>query len=229
MTRLAGQERTAVNIGRCAAWCAVLVCCWATVIGCAAKQGYYSSSSHASSEFDLGVDRPPTPQTLYTLARVLAVQGRESECRYVLQELIREHSGFIAAYCELAELHMRAGRIDDASDWLERGLERAPHDHRLAGNLGMCAMMKGEYEEALQHFARAASLGPEEARHRANAAMVLGMMGRYEESLAMYEQVVPPALAHYNLALLARARNDHSRATQELEVARRLDPTLTQW
>jgi tetratricopeptide (TPR) repeat protein len=69
-------------------------------------------------------------------------------------------------------------------------------------------------------FMRAAEAAPENARYRANMATALGLLGRYEEALALFEQVVPPADAHRNLAVLCEARNDMSRAA---EARRRAD------
>ena len=56
--------------------------------------------------------------------------------------------------------------------------------------------------------------------------MALGMLGRYEEALAVYEQVVLPARAHYNVAVLAEARNDTDRAEVEYAIAMEMDPKI---
>jgi tetratricopeptide (TPR) repeat protein len=45
------------------------------------------------------------------------------------------------------------------------------------------------------------------------------MMGQYDAALACYEKVLSPADAHYNLAILSRARNDHARSEIEFERA----------
>lgn len=196
--------------------------------GCASSRNEFASarSDERSQVFDLGVDRPPTPQTLYNLARVLAIQGRDGEARYVLQKLLIQHPEFVPAYCELAELHMRAGHIERAEESLNRGLEISPDDARLIGNLGMCAMIRGEYDEALTLFGKAADLDPEDARHRSNMAVALGLMGRYDESFSLFEQVVPPSAAHYNVGVLAEARQDLKRSRREFERARALNPSM---
>jgi Flp pilus assembly protein TadD len=196
--------------------------------GCANGGNHFSDARARAAErhFDLGIDRPATSPTLYQLARVLAVQGRDSEARYVLQELIRRDSQFVPAYCDLAELHMRAGRLEEARKWLKVGLDVSPGDTRLAGNLGMTAMIAGEYDEALVHFARAAEADPEESRHRGNMAVALGLLGRYDEAFAEYEQIVPLAIAHYNIAILAQSRNDETRSQKEFTLAQKLDGSL---
>lgn len=196
--------------------------------GCAGggQHGARDRGPSPDSAFDAGADLAPTPDTLYRLARVLNGQGRESEARYVLQDLIRQHPTFIPAYCDLAELHLRAGQVDAASEVLERGLKVAPKDARLMGNLGMCSTIRGDYEAAVSQFAAAGALGPDDARHRANLAVALGMLGRYDESLAEYQKVIPPASAHYNVAILAKARKDTAKADAEMAQAISMDPSL---
>src|ERR1051325_2035498 len=89
-------------------------------------------------------------------------------------------------------------------------------------------MVKGHYQQALAFFGRAASLGSDDARHRANMAAALGMLGRYDESLAEYEKVVEPAAAHYNVAVLAKAREDQPKAEVEFALATSMDPAVGQ-
>jgi Flp pilus assembly protein TadD len=191
------------------------------MVGCAG-----APTSNQADPFDSAMNAPPNPQTLFRLARILAAQGRDDECRHVLQDVNRRYPEFAPAYCDLAELHMRAGRTDEAGEVLERGIQACPRDARLAGNLGMCFMVKGDYTRALDAFNKAAALGTDDARHRSNMAVALGMLGRYEEALAEYEKVVGPATAHYNVGVLANARDDKVRAESEFALAYQMDPKL---
>jgi tetratricopeptide (TPR) repeat protein len=165
--------------------------------------------------FQRGTNRPPTLQTRHALARLLADQGKDEESEAVLRQLLAEWPGFVNAYCDLAELQMRQGRADDAIRTLSVGLGRAPKDPVLLNNLGVCWLFKNDLGRALQMFTAAAAVAPSNARYRANMAMAMGLQGRYEESLALYEQVLPPAEAHSNLAVLCRARGDEVRAAKE--------------
>ncbi|MEX2219258.1 MAG: tetratricopeptide repeat protein [Phycisphaerales bacterium] len=180
----------------------------------------------SSDPFDRATDQPPTPTTLFRLARILAAQGREAEARFVLTDITQKFPTFGPAWCDLAELHLRAGRTDEAAEVLEEGIRRNPADARLTGNLGMCYMVKGDHQRALGWFSKAASLGADDARHRGNMAAALGMLGRYDESLAEYQKVVSPAAAHYNVSVLARARKDADRVREELAAARSIDPKI---
>ena len=188
----------------------------------------YSSQSGPAADFETASNRPPTAATLFAMARILAAQGRDAECKFVLTRIVGEHPRFLPAYCELAELHLRHRRVEDAIDALSAGLDAAPQNPMLLNDLGMCRLLKGNYEKALSAFTEAASVAPQDARYRANMAVALGLMGRYQEAVTIYEQVVPEADAHYNLSVLCRARGDSARARQEYGQAKALGLDLAE-
>jgi Flp pilus assembly protein TadD len=185
---------------------------------------YPSKDDYAPDSFDGAVDRGPSIATLHAMARVMAAQGRDSECEVVLEKLLTEHPDFMPAYNELAELHMRNGSLLSAEATLEAGLQRAPEDPTLLNNMGMALLLEQRYEASLDYFTQAAAADPGDARCRANMATALGMLGRIDEALALYYQVLPPEDAHYNVAVLCRSIGDDERA--ELEFARAADPRL---
>jgi Flp pilus assembly protein TadD len=97
----------------------------------------------------------------------------------------------------------------------------------LQNDLGMCRLLQHRYEDALQSFTAAAAGVPPDTRARANMAVALGMLGRFDESLAIYLQILPPADAHYNVAILSEARKDGERARLEYATADALAPRRT--
>jgi Flp pilus assembly protein TadD len=156
--------------------------------------------------FQEQANRPPTAKTLCAMADILAAQGRDSECEFVLKRIIQEHPRFLAAHNSLAELQMRQGRTNAAIETLQNGLSIHPEDPVLLNNLGMCRIVRGDYENALEMFTKAAGIMPENAKHRANMAVALGLMGRDEESLSLFKQVLPEDQANHNLSVLQEAR-----------------------
>jgi Flp pilus assembly protein TadD len=169
--------------------------------------------------------QPPTAQTLYSMARVLAAQHKDDQCLHTLTRIIRKHPKFMPAYCELAELHLRHERVEDALHALAAALEHEPDNAYLLNNIGMCLMLDGDYEQSLAAFTQAAGSMPIDARFRANMAVALGKLGRYEESLALYKQVVPTAEAYYNLGVLCKPEHA-AQAKQEMDQLRRTDLAL---
>ena len=164
-------------------------------------------------------NRPPTAQTLYSMGRILAIQGRDRECEAIFKRVIHEHPTFLPVYSALAELQLRTRRIDEAIGTLSAGLRIRPENAVLLNDIGMCHLIKQQNEEALADFTQAVSSSPADARYRANMATVLGLLGRYEEAFALYLQLMPVADAHYNLGVLCDARKDSARAVEEFRQA----------
>ncbi len=159
-------------------------------------------------------DRPPTAKTLYSLARILATQGKDAEGEFVLRRCVQDYPKFTPAYNSLAELQMRQGRIHEAVETLSTALKIRPRDPILLNNLGMCRLLRKEYGPALAHFTDAAGLVPENGRYRANMATALGLLGRQEESLALLEQVLPRDKAEQNMEILRKAYDNQPRPAE---------------
>jgi Flp pilus assembly protein TadD len=171
-----------------------------------AHPGAKNAVPSAGDAFDAGANQPPKASTLYSLAKILAVQGRDPEAITVLRTLIQRYPDFSPAYNALAEAHLRADRSADAVAALAAGLERRPNDPVLLNNLGMAWFLQGEYERALDHFRRAAASQPREQTYVLNQAMALGMLGRTDEAAAIYDEHLEPSDARNNLRVLAKAR-----------------------
>jgi Flp pilus assembly protein TadD len=173
----------------------------------------------AAEAFDAAASRPPTVRTVYVMAKLYIVQGKDIEAENLLRQVIKETPKFVPAYCDLAELHLRRQRVDDAKRTLAAGLNVAPGEPVLSNDLGMCYLRTGEYELALKSFESAYKVKPEEPRYRTNAALATAMLGRYDDALALYKQVLPEADAHFNLGVICESIQDHARASQEFQKA----------
>ncbi len=169
-------------------------------------------------------DKAPNEQTMYSMAKLLAARGRDADAEVILAKLIAQHPEFMPAYADLAEGYVRRERIESAVEVLRAGIRRVPADAVLQNDLGMCRLLQRRYDEALDAFTAAAAGVPPDSRARANMAVALGMLGRFDESLAVYLQILPPADAHYNVAVLSEARKDAERARMEYATADALTP-----
>jgi len=180
--------------------------------GCSAPSRYGSNPnsplSSSELEFQMHRNRPATAKTLYAMADILATQGKDLECEFVLKRIIHEYPLFLPAYNSLAALQMRQGRVNEAINTLSGALQVRPQDAVLLNNLGMCWIVRRDYEKALELFTKAASVMPENARYRANMAVALGLMGRYDESLSLLRLVMPEDKAEHNLGVLREAGKD---------------------
>lgn len=161
--------------------------------------------SKADLAFEAQRDRPPSVKTLYVMADILATQGKDTECEFVLRQCIQRYPQFTPSYNSLAELQMRQGHVNEAVQVLSKALRIRPQDPVLENNLGMCFLVRKEYETALEHFTKAAGLVPESEKYRANMATALGLLGRHDESRALLQQVLPEDKAAHNAEVLRKA------------------------
>jgi len=194
--------------------------CALSISGCSesAASGTDTDWVMNKSELDFQTqgNNPPNAKTLAAMAEILAAQGRDSECEYVLKRIIQDNPKFLPAYNSLAELQMRRGQANAAIETLQHALVINPNDTVLLNNLGMCWIIRRDYESALEMFTRAAGIMPENAKYRANMAVALGLMGRDEESLALFKQVLPEDKANHNLSVLQEARSSRNQASKTM-------------
>lgn len=184
-----------------------------------------SRSARSDSVVELQDDRAPTPRTLLAMADILAAQGKDKECEFVLSTCIQQHPDFVPAHNSLAGLKIRHGRVAEAASVLSNALRRWPNDSVLLNNLGMCFLIRRDYETSLEYFTRAAAHAPESEKYRANMATSLGMQGRHAEALALLRQILPEEQAIHNAQVLKRARQkatggSESAAPKQVDVAR---------
>jgi Flp pilus assembly protein TadD len=204
MTRSRFQTGVLLRYGLACVAGLVLLC------GCSAPSpsasGVKKEPPLDKAQAEVRPDQPPTAKTLYSMAEILAAQGKDKECEFVLRRCIQEYPRFTPAYNSLAELQMRQGRVHEAVAMLSKALEVRPKDPVLLNNLGMCLLLRKEYAQALDRFTQASGLVPESEKYRANMATALGLLGRYEESQALFEQTLTQPQARQNVEILRKAR-----------------------
>ena len=178
------------------------------------SQNQYSHQREADLEFQKGAGRPPTAKTLYAMAEILSIQGKDSECEFVLKRSINDYPKFLPAYHSLAELQMRQSRVNDAIQTLNSALKNYPRDPVTLNNLGMCYIVGKDYENALKFFTDAAGILPQRTKYRANMALALAFLGRDDEALSLYKQILPQADAEKNLQIIQSARKSLQKETE---------------
>lgn len=201
-------------------WLVSTLLCLCMLCGCTQSnqsETRKNSLSRTTSEFDEQRDRPPSAMTLYSMAEILATQGKDRECEFVLRRCIQEHPRFMPAYNGLAELHMRQGRPAEAVSVLSEALQIHPRDPVLLNNQGMCLLVHKDYEKSLERFTAAAGLMPVSEKYRGNMATALGLMGRQEEALALLRQILPEEEAKSNAEVLRVAHENEVRPVPSSE------------
>jgi Flp pilus assembly protein TadD len=186
-----------------------VACGWALCVlsGCVKSEQSAATPRLESSKpaVELSSDLPPSAMTLHSLADILASQGKDKECEFVLRASVRQYPRFMPAYNSLAELFMRQGRVNEAAEILSAASQISPQDPVLLNNLGMCLLVSRQYDKALACFTDAAAVAPGGDKYRANMATALGLLGRQDEAVALLEQVVPATAVAHDAAVLQKA------------------------
>lgn len=162
----------------------------------------------------------------YKLGLALEHKGQLYAAEEAFEEAVRLEPEYVPALLALARVYQRTGRPDTALDLYDRLLDIAPDDPRVWNNRGLCLQELGDLTEAESCLRKAVELDPMRALYRNNLAVVLAKLGYEEEAWEQFRQAVGPALAHYNLAVLAWQEGDRDRAKKHLQQALALDPNL---
>jgi Flp pilus assembly protein TadD len=207
-----------VILGRAGILAVVCGCVLLVLSGCVESEqsvgGPASRLAVSKPTGEVNGDLPPSAMTLHSLAKILAAQGKDRECEFVLRTCVRQHPQFLPAYNNLAELFMRQGRANEAIEILSNALQINPRDPVLLNNLGMCYLVSRQYEKALANFTAAAGIVPGREKYRVNMATALGLLGRQDEAAALLEQVLSADAAAHDAQVLQKAHEKLSDAAK---------------
>ena len=101
---------------------------------------------------------------------------------------------------------LRKGRVDEAIDFYQKGLQTEPNNADSHNNFGIALLQKGRMDEAMSHFQRALEINPGNASAHLNLGSALRRKGRMDEAISQYQkalQIEPADVeAQNNLAWL---------------------------
>jgi Tfp pilus assembly protein PilF len=99
----------------------------------------------------------------------------------------------------------------------------------LAHNdLGLCYARQNDLARARESLNKAVALVPTSKLYRNNLATALVSARQYNDAYEQLTAVHPPAIAQYNLGILANRRGDKTEAMTRFQQAASLDPNLAQ-
>lgn len=191
----------------------------------------------------------------------LVEHGREAQALAQYEKARSLQPDYPGLAHKLALLYDRLAQDQKALAEYQRALQQQPHDPQILNDLGYFHYQRGRFAQAEHYFRQALAMcsrhqnratawftqpfAPKPAENTIqqrvliNLGLALAQQDKFQEAYAAFTQVLPPAPAHYNLAvvLLQRAghlpeheatRQQHYRelARQHLQHALRLDPSL---
>jgi Flp pilus assembly protein TadD len=119
-------------------------------------------------------------------------------------------------------------QIAQAAPYLQRYLQRRPHDLRMRNELGLIYARAGDLPAAYTEFALAAKIDPDDLPTHTNLGLILSQLGRLAEARPHLEAVVAAngadANARVNLSILLENLGLKDEARRHLEAAVKLNP-----
>jgi tetratricopeptide (TPR) repeat protein len=132
------------------------------------------------------------------------------------------------AYNNLGAILLGQGRLDDAIDNLQRGLQFRPNDAGVHNNLGTAFFRQGRLADAISQYRESTRLQPDYPEAHYNLGNALSELKQLHEAEAEYRDAIRSdpdyADAHYNLANTLVHLNRPAEALPHYQVVTRLRP-----
>ncbi len=166
---------------------------------------------------------------LYVMQGQLAEsQGQGDKALESYKKALEVEPNNPGALVSLARFYERKGDSTQAIQYFQKASTANPSDASIHNDLGLAYSKAGNAAAARDSLNKAISLDGKEVRYRNNLATVLVENGQADEAVNQLKQVLPPAVAHYNVAYLHFSKQNIPAAQQQLQTALQIDPNLTQ-
>lgn len=166
---------------------------------------------------------------LYVMQGQLAEsQGQSDKALESYKKAIEVEPNNTGALVSLARYYDRKNDSKQAIQYFQKAATVAPNDASVHNDLGLAYSKAGNVAAARDSLNKAISLDGKDVRYRNNLATVLVENGQADEAVKQLQQVLPPAVAHYNVAYLHFTKQNIPAAQQQLQAALQIDPNLAQ-
>jgi len=144
---------------------------------------------------------PESSDAHYMLSTVVRARGDSSQAIDELFAALQCEPQFEIAYYELCFLLFQSGRIVEARQAAQAGLERFPESADLHFCLGNIFLAENQWEPAVANFRQVLSLAPDHALACVNLSLALQELGRHDEALEAIDRAlaIAPAVADWHL------------------------------
>jgi tetratricopeptide (TPR) repeat protein len=143
------------------------------------------------------------------------------------EQALRLEPNNAAAQLGMARLYYDMNDRDHAMAAYEKALKQDPKSVVLHYELGMVHARSHEWDAAIAHLKASYELDPNNKDCAATYGHCLARSGRIDEAYQVFCKTVGEARAHYNLARMLHHMNRDDLCRQQLDLALRADPQLT--
>lgn len=169
-----------------------------------------------------------TPELWVMQGQLAESQGQHAKALESYSKALEAEPKNLAALVSSARLYERQGDAAHSVEYFQKALAVNPNDASLHNDLGLAYSKAGNAAAAKDSLAKAANMDPTSVRYRNNLATLLVENGQADEAVSQLKQVLPPAVAHYNVAYLHFSKQNIPAAQQQLQLALQADPNLQQ-
>ena len=178
----------------------------ALLLSTASLGGCQAEGDKEGSWFDGGNELPPSDETLRMTARILSAKGDFVQAGVVIERMLYEFPLDPGTYTEGAEVLLQQGRVTEAIEFLDLGLERLPGHAVLLNDRGLCSLLVGDLGAARADFEATYAVDPKDSDYVANVALALALSGDEDEARRFWSRVLPSSKVEANLAIARAAR-----------------------
>lgn len=133
----------------------------AGLVTCAAEAGQYTVAE-TFIRYALTF-QPESARLHFSLALVLKAMGRLEQALSAFMVSLEHDPDNETAYVEVAYVYLALQRSDEQKTWLEKALQKYPHNYQLLVLMGEAVKRRGNIEMALDFFRQALRLAPEDS------------------------------------------------------------------
>jgi tetratricopeptide (TPR) repeat protein len=183
---------------------------------------------------------PEDPLSLDTKPKQLSAElyvqiARMHEAKGDFANAIKQYEEAIKVAPNNTDILVGLGRAHDRNGDMTKAIAAYQQairiDARCAlahNDLGLCYARQNDLTRARESLNKAVALVPTSKLYRNNLATVLVSSRQYNDAYEQLAAVHPPAIAQYNLGILANRKGDKAEAMGRFQQAASLDPNLAQ-
>jgi tetratricopeptide (TPR) repeat protein len=179
--------------------------CWQTLGHQLEVAGDQQGSQQAfQRHFELSTRHPELVEAVRLLNG-----GKVGKAERIVRGLLKQFPTDVSAIRVLADIGVRLGQLQDASNLLQRCLELAPDFHAARLGYARVLLRTQKPQDALREVERLLALEPNNPNYLTLKAAILGRIGDHDEAIALYERV----LQHYPNQARAQMSYGHTLKT----------------
>jgi Tfp pilus assembly protein PilF len=169
-----------------------------------------------------------TAELSVQIARMHEAKGDFATAIAKYEEALKVAPNNTEILVSLGRAHDRNGDMPKAIATYQQAIKIDARCALAHNDLGLCYARQNDMAGARESLNKAVSLVPTSKLYRNNLATVLVNSRQYNDAYEQLATVHPPAIAQYNLGILANRHGDKTEAMSRFQQAASLDPNLAQ-